>query len=173
MGGKDTEISKADERDIPSLYKLAEAMADVKEPGFFERCLAEQGASKRDVLIARHNDVPAGFAMLYWKPSYALYKRLGIPEIQDLNVAPEMRRQGVGAALIGYCESLARTKGCEQIGIAVGLDSSYGAAQRLYVRLGYVPDGYGITYDRQPVSHGEIRPVDGDLCLMMIKDLAE
>ena len=38
--------------------------------------------------------------------------------------------------------------------------------------LGYVPDGSGATYDRLTVAGGEIRPVDDNLCLMMIKALA-
>lgn len=104
-------------------------------------------------------------------PSYALFSRLGIPELQDLNVLSGDRERGVGAALVAACEDLARGRGATQIGLAVGLTKSYGAAQRLYARMGYRPDGYGITYDRQTVTAGELRPADDNLCLMMVRDL--
>jgi hypothetical protein len=57
------------------------------------------------------------------------------------------------------------------MGIGVGMPTSYGPAQRLYVKLGYIPDGNGINYDRQSIAFGEFRPVDDDLCLMMVKAL--
>ena len=57
------------------------------------------------------------------------------------------------------------------MGLAVGLHRSYGAAQRLYARLGYMPDGYGVTYDREAVVPGDFRAVDDELCLMMVKTL--
>ena len=57
------------------------------------------------------------------------------------------------------------------MGIGVGLYTSYGAAQRLYCKMGYVPDGNGVTYDRKLLAAGEFRPLDDQLCLMMIKDL--
>lgn len=165
-------IEKANEGDTGTLYGLLEALGLRKGAGYFERCLEEQKNNLRDVLIARCGGTATGFVILNWKPQYALYRRLGMPEIQDLNVVPEARRQGIATALIHHCENLARARGCTHMGIAVGLDSSYGAAQRLYMKMGYVPDGNGITYDREPVGRGEVRPVDDDLCLMMVRDLA-
>ncbi len=170
MADADIEISKANEGDIPALYRLVEAAGSSGKPaGFFERCVEEQKDGVRDVLLALRGGEPVGFVMLNGRPQYALYKRLEIPEIQDLNVVPEMRRRGIATALIHRCENMAREKGCAHIGIAVGVDSGYGAAQRLYVKLGYIPDGHGITYDREPVRRGEFRAVDDDLCLMMVK----
>jgi GNAT superfamily N-acetyltransferase len=104
-------------------------------------------------------------------PDYSLFARLGIPELQDLNVLPEYRGRGIGAALVAACEDGARARGATEIGLAVGLGKSYGPAQRLYVRLGYMPDGNGITYDRITVTQGDVRPVDDHLCLMMVKTL--
>jgi GNAT superfamily N-acetyltransferase len=142
-----------------------------KEPGYFERCVEEQEAGRREILIASSGHGDIGYGMLNRQPQYALYRRLGMPEIQDLNVAPEARRQGAGAALIGALEDMARRLGYTQIGISVGLHADYGPAQRLYAKLGYVPDGLGVTYDRVAVAAGEIRPVDDNLCLMMVRDL--
>ena len=112
-----------------------------------------------------------GYCFLNFTPKYALFKKLGIAEVQDLNVEQYYRRQGVGKRLIRHCEEQVRDKGFAQIGIGVGLDGSFGAAQRLYVRMGYVPDGYGVTYDREFVACGDIFPIDDRLSLMMVKEL--
>ncbi len=161
-----TAIRQATEADIPLLYGLRAG----KTPGYFERCLEEQRDGRRQVfIVALAGD--AAYGMLNWQPQYALYKKLGMPEIQDIYVIPRARRQGAAGALIAHCENLAREKNCEHIGISVGLYADYGPAQRLYAKLGYLPDGYGITYDRLPVTLGEIRPVDDNLCLMMVKSL--
>ncbi|MCB9991029.1 MAG: GNAT family N-acetyltransferase [Rhodospirillales bacterium] len=168
-----TLIRQAGQQDIGALYGLIDALGFHKEQGYFERCLAEQDEGRRQVFIVQDEQKQdAGYGMLNWKPQYALYKKLEIPEIQDLNVIPAARRQGLASAVIGHCETIARARGCDHIGISVGLYPGYGPAQRLYVKLGYVPDGNGVTYDREPVSYGELRPVDDELCLMMVKDIS-
>ena len=141
------------------------------EVGYFERCFVEQDAGRRDILVAVAGGQICGYVFVNWRPRYQPFRRLEIPEIQDLYVAPQARRQGMGEALVAACEQRARDKGCTQMGIAVGLHAGFGAAQRIYVRRGYVPDGGGVTYDRQSVRTGEMRPVDDDLTLMMIRTL--
>lgn len=169
---KDCIVRLAVTDDIPALDAIALAQNSQKAADYFARCLEEQAAGRRLVFVAGLGDAaPAGYGMLNFNPQYALYKRLGIPEIQDLNVVPEARKQGLATAIIHHCETIARERGCEDIGISVGLYPDYGPAQRLYVKLGYIPDGYGVTYDRQTVRPGEMRPVDDDLCLMMLKYL--
>lgn len=165
-------IKTASEEDIPVLNTIALAQNSRKAADYFARCLEEQAAGRRLVFVAgQDGNAATGYGMLNFNPQYALYKRLGIPEIQDLNVVPEARKQGLATAIIQRCETLARERGCEHMGISVGLYPDYGPAQRLYVKLGYIPDGYGVTYDRQTVRPGEMRPVDDDLCLMMVKAL--
>ncbi len=109
-----------------------------------------------------------GFAILNHAPKYAFYKRLGIPEIQDVFVLPEFRGQGIATALITHCEN--QISG-DMVGISVPVSSKFGIAQRLYYKLGYTPDGNGVTYDREPVMHNSSAKVDDDLCLMLVKDL--
>ncbi|WP_274365632.1 hypothetical protein [Paenibacillus thermotolerans] len=55
------------------------------------------------------------------------------------------------------------------VGIGVGLFESYGAAQRMYAKRGYVPDGRGVMYREQPVAPGSEVCVDDDLNLYMVK----
>jgi GNAT superfamily N-acetyltransferase len=164
-------IRRAEIEDLQGLQVMAGAMGKVVEPGYFGTCLSEQAEGKRDLLVIAAQGADAGYGIINWAPQYTLYRKLGMPEIQDLNVLPAFRRRGVAAALIGYCEDQARARGCTQMGISVGLHSAFGAAQRLYVRLGYMPDGFGVTYDRETVGAGEVRPVDDNLCLMLVKAL--
>lgn len=163
-------IRKATSGDLESLRGLAPLR---KEVGYFEQCLSEQNDGKRLILIAAQDGADVGYGMLNWSPQYTLYRKLGIPEIQDLNVISAARRGGVATALIRHCEKLAAEKGCTMMGISVGLTADYGAAQRLYIKLGYVPDGYGVTYDRLTVRHSDMRPIDDNLALMLIKDLTK
>jgi GNAT superfamily N-acetyltransferase len=109
-----------------------------------------------------------GFVVLNHDPKYLPYKKLNIPEIQDLYIMPDHRRQGWATQLINFCETQA---GTYMIGISVPLSAEYGGAQRLYSQLGYFPDGNGVTYDRERVIHNAHVRVDDDLCLMMVKDL--
>lgn len=157
--------------DLEGLHIMAGALGTAKEPGYFGTCLTEQAEGRRVLYIISIGGADAGYGMINWQPQYALYRRLNLPEIQDLNVLPVFRRRGLAAAFIGFCEDTARARGHTQMGIAVGLHPGFGAAQRLYVRLGYVPDGFGVTYDRETVTPGTLRPVDDNLCLMMVKDL--
>ena len=73
--------------------------------------------------------------------------------------------------MVSAFENIARDQGYEQIGISVGLTKDYGAAQRLYVKLGYMPDGYGVTYDREGITAGASYAVDDNFTLMMVKNL--
>ncbi len=166
------EIRQMTASDVPSLvHVIGQQSGRHDEPDYVEKCLKEQEAGRRTVFIAFDDGVPAGIAQLNWEPAYTPFRRLGIPEIQDLSVVPVFQRRGIGARLVERCEEEARNRGKTSIGIGVGLYSSYGAAQRLYIKKGYVADGAGITYDNIPVRSGEIRPVDDLLSLKMIKAL--
>jgi GNAT superfamily N-acetyltransferase len=164
-------MHRAGHTDLPRLRRLMDTLGYEKDIDYFERQLEYQDKGERKIFIAQLGDDDTGYCILNWQPKYAFFKKLEIPEIQDLNVLPGFRRRGIATAMIGFCEDKARQKGFEHMGIGVGLHASYGAAQRLYVRLGYVPDGNGVTCDRSPVSFGEIRPLDDQMCLMMVKSL--
>lgn len=174
-------LHTATDADREDLYRIAEDMEQKHEKNYFERCLAEQAEGKRVILIATADGRSVGYVQLIWTPNYSTFKRLGIPEIQDLNVIPENRGQGIGAALVEACEALVRAAGKTDIGISVGLNQSYGPAQRLYVKKGYIPDGTGLCCDDVPVRPGDLRmqllqhPLsspDSILTLKMIKSLA-
>lgn len=164
-------IEKLRAEHIPALDELVASGGHQTESAYFETALEEQQDRKRDVLLAYLGGDLVGYVHLNFFPQYIPFLRLKIPEIQDLFVHPAFRRQGVGETLIRACEKLTKESGVGHIGIGVGMTSRYGAAQRLYARLGYVPDGAGVVFDRVPVATGDVRPIDDRLCLMLIKDI--
>lgn len=176
-------IRQADHLDMQGLRALYKDMGYAPDAAYFEKCFVDQENKGRILFVvesstgegaqkdAQGRKALIGFCILNWYPRYKLFKTLGIPEIQDLCVVPSCRGQGLGSALIAHCEGRARDKGHKQMGIGVGLTKSFGAAQRLYAINGYLPDGYGAVYDREYVREGDMKPVDPDLNIMMIKDL--
>ena len=111
-----------------------------------------------------------GSVLMNWAPKYRPFAVQGLAEVQELFVEAEYRQRGIGRAMVEYCEDLARDQGHTQIGIGVGLTGDYGAAQRLYARMGYIPDGQGVTYDRETVAKGDVRPIDDEMSLMLFKN---
>ena len=138
----------------------------------FELLLAEQESGLRTVLVAKLDDQLAGHASIVWNVAYPFFKLHQIPEIQDLNVVPHLRRRGVASRLLDEAEGRVSINH-SQIGIAFGLHPGYGVAQRLYVARGYVPDGQGVFWrDRFP-EEGETVMLDDDLILHLIKRLGQ
>ncbi len=158
--------------DLTAFRKLAGEMGETDDE-YFTKLLEARAQGRLEFLNASYEGELCAYGVLNWQPKYGLFKKLEIPEIQDLNVHPAHRRRGIAQGFISRCEDMARERGFKEMGIGVGLYSRFGPAQRLYVKMGYQPDGQGINYDRMPVVPGEFRPIDDQLCLMMVKSLVE
>jgi Acetyltransferase (GNAT) family len=102
--------------------------------------------------------------------SYPSFLAAGIPEIQDFNVLPHFRRRGIGTHLMDEAERKVSERS-DVAGIGVGMSPDYGAAQRLYILRGYVPDGKGPTSDGSPVRPGDEITVNDGLVLYLTKVL--
>ena len=165
-------VRTAERGDIPRLtgFRRSED-GDAFPQEYWDQAFTEQESGKRQVFLGFNGDTLIGYVHYNKSPQYPPFRRLNIPEIQDLRVAKDHRGNGYGRQLIEYCETQARQNGADTMGIAVGLLPSYGAAQRLYIKMGYVPDGNGAVYDRETIRFGELRAIDDNLCLMMIKAL--
>jgi ribosomal protein S18 acetylase RimI-like enzyme len=131
--------------------------------------LNEQSHGTRSVIVAKENDKFCGYVTIKWKSEYPAFSQKNIPEISDLNVLPYFRKNGIGTMLIHACEALAKEHGHASIGLGVGMTADYGNAQRLYVHLGYVPDGYGLHYKNSPLNYGDKTIVDDDLVIYLSK----
>ncbi|MGZ3685681.1 MAG: GNAT family N-acetyltransferase [Bdellovibrionota bacterium] len=139
----------------------------------YETYLREQSAGYRSVIVCRNGAEQrfAGYVTVVWDSLYPGFQNLNIPEIVDLNVLPEQRRQGLGAGLMEKAEMLALARGHRDIGLGVGLLADYGSAQRLYFRLGYSPDGRGLYSGNRPAQYGEMVEAGDDLVLYLAKKI--
>ena len=170
-----SQIHLLDSSHITPLAQTFAAHNWPKPQSLFKQYMDEQQAGARHVWVASIGDQIAGYITLKWQSNYEPFCANQIPEIMDLNVLPPFRNQGIGSKLLETAETEAFTKS-KVIGIGVGLyggdDGGYGPAQKLYVNLGYVPDGRGVTYNYQPVIPGNSYPVDDDLILWFTKKIS-
>ncbi len=141
-----------------------------KRAGYFSACLAAQLRGELVLLLARDDEALLGYLKVVWEPDYPPFRAQGIPEVQDLNVVTSARRRGVASRLMDRAEHLIATRN-PVAGIGVGLHPGYGAAQRMYVLRGYVPDALPITYHDEPVTEYQAVILDDDLVLHLTKQL--
>lgn len=134
------------------------------------RYFSEQKRGERDVPVAFVEGEFAGCVTVMRNPEYPPFRSEGVPEIRDLNVLPRFRREGIATRLMDEAERLAVGRS-SVVGIGVGMTVDYGAAQRMYAERRYVPDGQGLIWNGEPVTHGEHVPVDDDLVLFFTKKL--
>ena len=130
----------------------------------------EQVLKIRDMYIARVEGQFAGYLTVCWQSTYAPFREKKIPEIMDFNVLPKFRRQGIGTQLMDKAEAEI-TKVSPVAGIGVGMTPDYGAAQKLYVLRGYIPDGNGLYYRSRPIQYGDAIKVDDYMALYLTKEL--
>ena len=113
-----------------------------KRPTLYQRYLSEQDEGRRTVLVALAGGEFVGYLTVDWRPVYPPFRESGIPEITDFNVLPPFRRRGIGTRLMDEAEHRIAERS-PVAGIGFGLTPDYGAAQRMYVKRGYVPQWQG------------------------------
>src|SRR5260370_21198508 len=138
----------------------------------YESYLAQQADGQRAVFVAFMEQRFAGYLTINWHSAYPPFREQNIPEIQDFNVLRHYRRQGIGTRLMDEAEQIIARRP-PIAGIGLGLYADYGAAQRLYVQRGYVPDGRGLVYGYQAVKPGAHVVADDDLVLYLTKTLTD
>ena len=165
-------IRPLEQKDIPEIAEAFQKLGWNKPASQYERYFMEQVQGTRNVLVAFIEGKFAGYLTICWSSTYPPFYEAKIPEIVDFNVLPQYRRQSIGTALMDKAESEI-AKVSKVAGIGVGMDSDYGAAQRLYVLRGYIPDGRGLYSKGHFPKHGEQVTVDDDLALYFTKELKE
>ena len=164
------EIRPLNEHDPAVIAAAFSQMGWNKPAAQYRQHLSEQAHSTRTCLVAIVDGQFAGYVTVNWRPSYPGFSELNIPEIQDLNVLRQFRRQGIASHLLGTAEAEVACHS-EVVGIGVGLHPGYNAAQRLYVIRGYLPDGRGVTYRDRYIDEGSHVLLDDDLALHLTKQL--
>lgn len=136
----------------------------------YENYYKEQDEGKRLVFIAEYDGRVSGQCTLVLNPNEGPWANKGIPEIVDLTVFLDVHNKGIGSAILDAVENEASKK-YNEVYLAVGVHSGYGAAQRMYVKRGYVFDGSGVWYQGKQLEQYAPCVNDDDLVLFMIKEL--
>ncbi len=157
--------------DIAEIADAFAALGWNKPASQYARYLQEQTDGARDIVLARWNGVFAGYVTIVRHSAYEPFAAASIPEVSDFNVLPKFRRRRIGSALMDEAERRIAARS-PTAGIGVGLHHDYGAAQRLYVLRGYVPDARGITAHGRRLGWGDDAKIDDDLVLWLTKTLS-
>ncbi len=135
-----------------------------------ETRLRDNTAGKAVSIAADYEGEPAGYVSVYPYCMWGALGGKGYPEIVDFNVLEKFRNKGVGTKLMDIAEQIA-AEYSDTVYLGVGLHSGYGAAQRLYVKRGDVPDGSGVWYGGKVCPQYAECLNDDDLNLYLYKKL--
>lgn len=166
----DLRIRALETRDVEEIAATFAGIGWDKPASQYHRYFSEQKRGEREILVAFVDDGFAGYLTIMWSSEYPPFRSEGVPEIKDLNVLPKFRRKGIATRLMDEAEGLA-AKRSSIVGVGVGMTADYGAAQRMYVQRGYVPDGNGVFSSGEPVRYGHPVIADDDLTLYFTKSL--
>ena len=136
----------------------------------YEDYYKEQEAGERLVFIAEYKGQVKGQCTLILHPTEGPWGGKIYPEIADLRVFLDIRGKGIGNKLLDVAEGEA-IKLSDMVFLAVGVHSGYGAAQRIYIKRGYIPDGSGVWYQNKVLDQYAPCINDDDLLLFLSKSL--
>ena len=140
-----------------------------KEEKYLQR-LQDATIGKCVALIAEYKGNVAGYLSIYPNSKGGAFGGKGLPELVDFGVLQKYRRQGIGNTLMQTAETIAKDY-ADTVYLGVGLHRDYGAAQRMYVKRGYIPDGSGLWWQgKQLEPYAELKN-DNEAVIYMSKDL--
>ncbi|WP_251938160.1 GNAT family N-acetyltransferase [Streptococcus sp. Marseille-Q0941] len=129
----------------------------------------EQESGERGILVAEIVGAVAGYITILPTAKQGPFAGMA-PELSDFNVFESFQNQGIGNLLIEEAENRVKLI-FDKVTLGVGLHSGYGAAQRLYIKRGYIPDGSGVWYRNQPLEMNATIQNNDDLVLYLSKEL--
>lgn len=141
--------------------------ADVSK---YETRLKDQAEGRAVSLAAEYDGKIAGYINVYPDSKWGAFGGKGYPEIVDFGVLIKYRKRGIGSRLMDAAERLAGEY-ADLVYLGVGLYTDYGAAQRMYVKRGYIPDGSGVWYGEKVLEPYADCCNDDDLVLYLSKQL--
>lgn len=161
------EMKKQDSNDLAAGFR---EQGWSKEEELFTYYLEEQKLQQRYVIVAEYAGHAVGYTTLLPKAKHGPFAEAGLPEISDFNVLIKHQRKGIGSMILDEAERLAGLFS-DVVTLGVGLHYGYGAAQRLYIKRGYIPDGSGVWYHNQQWEQYRECVNDDDLILYLSKKL--
>jgi GNAT superfamily N-acetyltransferase len=163
-------IREMTHEDPPTIAEAYCAQGWSKPRELHEKYYREQIEGARTVLVAELDGMFVGYLTIVWESHYPPFRDAGIPEIVDFSVLMGYQRKGIGTALMDEAERRISERS-SIVGIGVGLSAGYGAAQIMYAKRGYIPDGRGVQYDGKQLKFGDKTTVDHSLTMCFTKDL--
>jgi predicted N-acetyltransferase YhbS len=114
------------------------------EPQFVQYWLQKE-RDEREILIAEREGGVVGYVTIVWAPVYAPFREGQTPEIADLTVSTGAPQEAVGPALMRAAEREIAGRGYAMAGVGLRQPPEAAWEEALYRRLGYEPDGRGVT----------------------------
>ncbi|MFZ3580447.1 GNAT family N-acetyltransferase [Virgibacillus sp. DJP39] len=136
----------------------------------FDGYFNQQKNDEQTIIVAEMNKEVAGYVTIFPNSTTGPFAFKNIPEIIDLNVLIKFQKIGIGKKMMEVVEGIVKEKG-DLVSLSVGLHSGYGSAQRMYVKLGYIPDGTGVWYKGKQLEQYTECVNDDDLTLYFSKQL--
>ena len=133
----------------------------------YQMRIRDHESGKSIALVAEYKGNVAGYINVYPNCEAGPFGGMGYCEIVDFGVLEKYRKNGIGTKLMDVAEQIAGEY-ADTVYLAVGL---YRAAQRMYVKRGYIPDGSGVWYGDKPAVPYELYRNDDDLNLYLSKKL--
>ena len=166
---KTCSIRKMQESDIQDLSRGFISQGWPSREEILTRYFKEQESGEREVLVAEVEGAVAGYITILPCAKQGPFAEI-YPELSDFNVFEPFQNQGIGNLLLEEAEKRVRLIS-DKVTLGVGLHSGYGAAQRLYIKRGYIPDGTGVWYqNHQPAMNAVCEDI-GELVLYLSKNL--
>ena len=163
-------IRKMQESDIKELSRGFISQGWPSREEILTRYFKEQESGEREVLVAEVEGAVAGYITILPSAKHGPFAEV-YPELSDFNVFEPFRNQGIGNQLLEEAEKRVKLVSIK-VSLGVGLHSGYGAAQRLYIKRGYIPDGTGVWYqNHQPAMNAVCEDI-GELVLYLSKNLS-
>ena len=163
-------LRKIKKSDPPKISQAFLSQGWNKPTSQYEQYFQYQENGERDIIIAELDGAFAGYLTIKWKSDYPPFQEKGIPEIVDFNVLKKYQRHSIGTRLMNEAENRIQ-KVSEFAGIGFGVYQDYGAAQILYIKRGYIPDGRGLIQNSVSLKYGDSITIDDSIVFCLIKKL--
>ena len=140
---------------------------EVKSGETFNTLYARQRLKKANVYVAEFEGKLLGYIVVSYETTV---KGEVLVHIEDLFVLPLFRKCGVGKSILDYAEREIMRR-YDKAHASIGIGSKFGAAQRLFVKNGYIPDGMGARFNGRVLPDGAQATNIRSLCLKYTKEL--
>ena len=140
---------------------------EIKSGETFKTLYARQRMKKVNVYVAEFECKLLGYIVVSYETTL---KGEIIVHIEDMYVLPLFRKCGVGQSLLNYAEREI-VRRYDKVNASIGIGAAYGAAQRLFIKNGYMPDGLGVRFNGRILQEGANATNVRSLCLKFSKEL--